>query len=88
MKLTDYIPADKQYHILAGMVISYLSSKMLMVVTGLPWMVLFGVLVAFVVGALKELVWDRLLDKGTYENADMAFTTYGGALGVGLASIL
>jgi hypothetical protein len=41
----------------------------------------FGFLVAAVVGAAKEIIWDWLLKKGTPELLDFVATVLGGALG-------
>ena len=88
MSLSDYIPKDKQKHILAGLGISYFSSKLLVAVTGLTLMTFSGVVVAAIAGVLKEAMWDKALGHGTYENADIGFTIFGGAMGNTLASLL
>lgn len=44
-----------------------------------------GFLAGMTANVLKEFVWDKRLNKGVYSNEDLAFTTYGVALGTGIA---
>ena len=67
------IPKDKKLHLLAGLALSILA--------GLFVYPMFGLLTAAVVGALKEIVWDWLLKKGTPEWWDFVATVAGGVLG-------
>jgi hypothetical protein len=67
------IPKDKQKHLLAGLALSILA--------GLFVYPLIGLATAAVVGALKEIIWDWLLKKGTPELLDFVATVAGGVLG-------
>jgi len=64
------MPKDKQKHFLAGLALSILA--------GLLFCPLTGLIVAAVVGALKEIVWDWLLKRGTPEFLDFVATALGG----------
>ena len=64
---------DKQKHIFAGLALSLLM--------GLLFCPLVGLATAAVVGALKEIIWDWLLKKGTPEFLDFVATVAGGVLG-------
>ncbi len=84
---------DKLKHAIAGVALSIVAGLFLCLVAGLiPWTWLqvviagvgaagFGILVAAVVGAAKEIVWDWLLKKGTPELLDFVATVAGGVLG-------
>jgi hypothetical protein len=48
----------------------------------------FGFLVAAVVGAAKEIVWDWLLKKGTPEFLDFVATVAGGVIGYTLLKLI
>lgn len=67
------IPKDKKLHLLAGLALSLLM--------GLLFCPLIGLATAAVVGALKEIIWDWLLKKGTPELLDFVATVLGGVLG-------
>ena len=67
------IPKDKQKHFLAGLALSLLA--------GLLFCPIVGLATAAVVGALKEIIWDWLLKKGTPEFLDFVATVAGGVLG-------
>lgn len=62
---------DKLKHLLAGIGIS--------LVFGVQFSPLIGLLIAAIVGALKEIIWDWLLGKGTPEFLDFLATALGGA---------
>jgi len=47
-----------------------------------------GLATAAVVGALKEIIWDWLLKKGTPEMMDFVATVAGGLTGSGLIFLL
>ena len=64
---------DKLKHLLAGIGIS--------LVFGVQFLPLIGLITAAIVGALKEIIWDWLLKKGTPELLDFVATVAGGALG-------
>ncbi len=67
------IPKDKQKHLLAGLALSILA--------GLFVCPTWGLLTAVVVGALKEIIWDWWLGRGTPEFLDFVATVLGGVLG-------
>ena len=64
---------DKWKHLLVGLVLSLLA--------GLLFCPIVGLATAAVVGALKEIIWDWLLKKGTPEFLDFVATVLGGASG-------
>ena len=64
---------DKLKHLLAGIGIS--------LVFGVQFSPLIGLITAAIIGALKEIIWDWLLKKGTPEFLDFVATVAGGALG-------
>ncbi len=64
---------DKRLHFIAGMALS--------LVAGLLFCPLTGFITAAAVGALKEIIWDWLLKKGTPEFLDFVATVLGGVLG-------
>ena len=63
---------DKLKHLLAGISIS--------LVFGVQFSPLIGLLIAGIVGALKEIIWDWLLKRGTPEFLDFLATALGGAI--------
>ena len=67
------MPKDKKLHLLAGLALA--------IIAGLLFCPLIGLATAAVVGALKEIVWDWLLKKGTPEILDFVATVAGGVLG-------
>jgi len=71
---------DKKLHLLAGLALSILA--------GLFVYPLIGLATAAVVGALKEIIWDWLLKKGTPEFLDFVATVAGGLTGSGLIFLL
>lgn len=64
---------DKVKHIIAGILISITLSYF-----GIG----FGLLASFIIGALKEIIWDWLMKKGTPEFLDFAATGAGGFVGI------
>jgi hypothetical protein len=64
---------DKQQHFIAGLLLSLLFG----------WLVYpaFGFFIAVLIGGLKEMVWDILLDRGTPEMRDFVATAQGGLIG-------
>ena len=72
MKLTDYLPLDKAYHVIAGVVIFATTH----------WLFsLWSLLVVLIVATLKE-AYDKYTSKGTPEIMDIVFTMVGGLLGL------
>ena len=63
---------DKLKHLLAGIGISS--------VLGVQFSPLIGLIAAAIVGALKEIIWDWLLKRGTPEFLDFLATAFGGAI--------
>ena len=63
---------DKLKHLLAGIGIS--------LVFGVQFSPLIGLIAAAIVGALKEIIWDWLLKRGTPEFLDFLATAFGGAI--------
>ena len=74
------MPKDKTLHLLAGLALS--------LVAGLLFCPLIGLATAAVVGALKEIIWDWLLKKGTPEFLDFVATVAGGAIGYILLGLI
>ena len=64
---------DKLKHLLAGIGVS--------LVLGVQFSLLIGLITAAIVGALKEIIWDWLLKKGTPEFLDSVATVAGEAIG-------
>ncbi len=91
---------DKLKHAIAGVALSIVAGLFLCLVAGLiPWTWLqvviagvgaagFGFLVAAVVGAAKEIIWDGFLKRGTPEWLDFLATCLGGAIGSLILKIL
>ena len=73
MRVRNLMLKDKKLHLLAGLALSLLA--------GLLFYPLVGLAAAAVVGALKEIVWDWLLKRGTPEFLDFVTTVAGGVLG-------
>ena len=72
MKLTDYLPLDKAYHVIAGVVIFATTH----------WLFsLWSLLVVLIVATLKE-AYDKYTGKGIPEIMDIVFTMVGGLLGL------
>ena len=63
---------DTLNHLLAGSGIS--------LVFGVQFSPLIGLIAAAIVGALKEIIWDWLLKRGTPEFLDFLATALGGAI--------
>lgn len=71
---------DKLKHLLAGLALSLLA--------GLLCTPKWGLVVAGLAGALKEIIWDWLLKKGTPELLDFVATVAGGVIGYVLLKII
>lgn len=80
---------DKQKHFCAGLAIAILAGPLIYLLVSFRWpeiavfltIPLTGVIIATVVGAIKELIWDWILKKGTPELLDFLATTIGGTVG-------
>lgn len=92
------IGRDKIKHFFAGLAIAIVAGLLFYpIVRLIPWRWLglfvmmgqigFGLFVATVAGALKELVWDKWLKRGTPEWLDFWATVLGGVIG-GLVVVL
>ena len=60
----------------------------LSILAGLFAYPMFGLLIAAAVGALKEIIWDWLLKKGTPELLDFVATVAGGVIGYTLLKFI
>lgn len=65
-----HLAPDKKKHLVAGFLITF--------ITGIFLAPLWGLITACIVGALKEVIWDGLLKKGTSEFLDFVATCIGG----------
>jgi len=63
---------DKLKHLLTGVGIG--------LIFGVQFSPLIGLIAAAIVGALKEIIWDWLLKRGTPEFLDFLATAFGGAI--------
>ena len=63
---------DKLKHLLTGIGIG--------LVFGVHFTPFIGLIIAVIVGALKEIIWDGLLKRGTSEFLDFLATALGGAI--------
>ena len=83
---------DKLKHLLAGLAIAIMAGLFLYpIISLIPWRWVqffafsnsdgFGIFVAALAGAIKEIIWDWLLKRGTPELLDFVATVTGGALG-------
>jgi hypothetical protein len=75
MKLTDYLPLDKAYHVIAGVVIFATTHWLLGI---------WSLFVVLIVAILKE-AYDKYTVKGTPELLDIVYTMVGGLLGLIIA---
>ena len=73
MRVRNLMLKDKKLHILTGLAFA--------IIAGLLFCPRIGLAAAAVVGALKEIVWDWLLKKGTPELLDFVATVAGGVIG-------
>lgn len=71
---------DKIKHIIAGVIIGLITALLIRLFWIRDLMILGGV-VAMLVGIGKEVIWDKLLGKGTPEFADAFATTWAGLFG-------
>ncbi len=74
------MPQDKKKHVYSGLALSILA--------GLLFCPRIGLAAAAVIGALKEIVWDWLLKKGTPELLDFVATVAGGVIGYTLLKFI
>lgn len=64
------IPVDKQWHIGIGIILGLTAFA----IAG------YAFLLVMIIGMGKEVIWDKLLGKGTFEIADAAATVVPGIL--------
>ena len=74
------MPLDKRKHAYAGLALA--------IIAGLLFCPLIGLATAAVIGALKEIIWDWLLKKGTPEFMDFVATVAGGVVGYALLRLI
>jgi len=74
---------DKTYHVFAGISIALLTGFLIYSFSdkGLLTSAAFGVLFGIIIGALKELVYDKMLKKGSATWSDFVATLYGSCVG-------
>jgi len=70
---------DKIYHLVAGFLIALIFGFINPVL---------GLALAIIAGLFKDVVWDKLLKKGTFEVLDIFFTGVGGVIGMAVAILI
>ena len=75
---------DKRMHFLAGFSITTLSGLFLLIFLDFSWGHWVGLVLATIVGAFKEYVYDYRWKKGTPEHMDFIVTVLGGILAFAL----
>lgn len=68
---------DKCWHIIVGMIITFIIGKYFYEVGGIAAMILFPLVIVFIIALFKEQIWDRLMKKGTYELNNIIATMIG-----------
>jgi hypothetical protein len=69
-------------HFYAGFTITVLTAEVTNQMIDKPFLsALSGFAIGTTAGILKEVVWDRKMDKGVYSNKDMGMTIWGAACG-------
>jgi hypothetical protein len=71
---------DKLKHLLTGIGIG--------LIFGVQFSPLIGLIAAAIVGALKEIIWDWLLKRGTPEFLDFLATALGGAIAYAVIKLI
>ena len=73
---------DKTKHFYAGFGITVLTAEVTNQMIDKPFLsALSGFAIGTTAGILKEVVWDRKMDRGIYSNKDMGMTIWGAACG-------
>lgn len=73
---------DKTKHFYAGFGITVLTAEVTNQMIDKPFLsALSGFVAGTTAGVLKEVVYDRKMDKGVYSNKDMGMTIWGAACG-------
>ena len=70
---------DKLLHLMAGVIISLVLSF---------WNPVIGLVAAMAIGAGKEIVWDKMLKKGTMDGLDFIATTLGAVIGTATSLLI
>ena len=73
------IQTDKLLHFICGTYIYLIASVLLT-----P---MLSILLVIIAGFAKEFIWDKWMDKGTFEWADIIYTVAGGVLALILSII-
>jgi hypothetical protein len=69
-------------HFYAGFTITVLTAEVTNQMIDRPFIsALTGFVAGTTAGVLKEVVWDRNMDRGVYSNTDMGMTAWGSACG-------
>lgn len=73
---------DKTKHFYAGFGITVLTAEVTNQMIDRPFLsALTGFVAGTTAGILKDVVWDRNMDRGVYSNLDMGMTAWGSACG-------
>jgi hypothetical protein len=73
---------DKTKHFYAGFGITVLTAEVTNQMIDKPFLsALTGFVAGTTAGILKEVVWDRNMDRGVYSNTDIGMTAWGSACG-------
>jgi hypothetical protein len=73
---------DATKHFYAGFTITVLTAEVTNQMIDKPFLsALSGFAIGTTAGILKEVVWDRKMDRGVYSNQDMGMTIWGAACG-------
>ena len=73
---------DATKHFYAGFTITVLTAEVTNQMIDKPFLsALSGFAIGTTAGVLKEVVWDRNMDRGVYSNKDMGMTIWGAACG-------
>jgi hypothetical protein len=73
---------DATKHFYAGFTITVLTAEVTNQMIDKPFLsALSGFAIGTTAGVLKEVVWDRKMDRGVYSNKDMGMTIWGAACG-------
>ena len=73
---------DKTKHFYAGFGITVLTAEVTNQMIDKPFLsALSGFIAGATAGILKEIVWDKKMNKGVYSNKDMGMTIWGAACG-------
>ena len=86
--LLSFSQDDRTKHMIAGNVISLGVGAITYELTDKPFLSLaVGFSSGVLVGVLKEVVWDRAMQKGTYNKTDMMDTAWGSTIGTLMVTV-